>query len=102
MHLLANDVLRKAHNIHLVVEVFNIDHSLMKLSAICFQKPCVDNFLLGAQSFVKLTPVKPVYNEHPRDPKIVAVVDRWLFRDHLRCKGQIWDFKMMVVAIQRW
>ena len=25
--------------------------------------------------------VKPVYNDHPWDPKIVAVVDRWsLFR----------------------
>ncbi len=25
--------------------------------------------------------VKPVYNDHPRDPKFVAVVDRWpLFR----------------------
>ncbi len=25
--------------------------------------------------------VKPVYNDHPRDPNFVAVVDRWsLFR----------------------
>ena len=27
------------------------------------------------------TTVKPVYNDHPRNPKFVAVVDRWsLFR----------------------
>ena len=31
--------------------------------------------------------VKPVYNDHPWDPKIVAVVDRWsLFRGHLSNK----------------
>ena len=29
----------------------------------------------------KMCTVKPVYNDHPRDPKIVVVVDRWfLFR----------------------
>jgi len=27
--------------------------------------------------FFKPSTVKPVYNDHPRDPKIVAVVDRW-------------------------
>ncbi len=37
--------------------------------------------------------VKPVYNDHPWDPKIVAVVDTWLlFRDYLssirsKCAG---------------
>jgi hypothetical protein len=41
--------------------------------------------------------VKPVYNGHPRDRKLVAVVDRWsLFRAYLK-----WDQKMLVV-IDRW
>ncbi len=32
--------------------------------------------------------VEPVYNGYPRDPKVVAVVDRWsLFRSHLFNKG---------------
>ena len=31
--------------------------------------------------FPKCNTVKPVYNDHPRDPKVVTVVDRWsLFR----------------------
>ncbi len=34
--------------------------------------------------------VKPVYNDHPWDPKIVAVVDRWsLFSGHL-CNMSPW------------
>jgi len=46
--------------------------------------------------------VKPVYNDHPWDPKIVAVVDSWsLFRGHLCCKSLIWDLKMEVV-IDMW
>ena len=41
--------------------------------------------------------VKPVYNDHPRDPKIVAVVDRWsLFRAHLCNKISKWDPKKVV------
>ena len=46
--------------------------------------------------------VKLVYNDHPRDPKIVAVVDRWsLFRGHLCNKSSEWDLKMVVV-VDRW
>jgi len=51
--------------------------------------------------------VKPVYNDHPRDPKKVTVLDRWsLFSGHL-CyivviyvidSGRCWQ----VVAIRRW
>ncbi len=49
-----------------------------------------------------LNTVKLVYNDHPWDPKIVAVVDRWsLFRGHLCNKGSKWDLKMMVV-IDSW
>ena len=38
--------------------------------------------------------VKPVNNDHPRDPEIVAVVDRWsVFRGHLCNKNLKWDHK---------
>ncbi len=43
--------------------------------------------------------VKPVYNDHPRDPKIVAVVDRWsLFVGHLCYKMSNWDLKIVAVV----
>jgi hypothetical protein len=43
--------------------------------------------------------VKPVYNDHPRDPKIVAVVDRWsLFRGQLLNKSPNWNLKIVVVS----
>ena len=46
--------------------------------------------------------VKPVYNDHPWDPKIVAAVDRWsLFRGHLCYKRTNWDLKIVVV-VGRW
>ncbi len=46
--------------------------------------------------------VEPVYNDHPRDTKIVAVVGRWsLFRVHICNKSSEWDHKLMVV-IDRW
>ncbi len=39
--------------------------------------------------------VKPVYNDHPQDPKKVVVVDRWsLLRGHLCYKTSNWDLKM--------
>ncbi len=39
-----------------------------------------------------------MYNDHPRDPKIVAVLDRWLlFRGHSCNKSSEWDHKMVVV-----
>ena len=46
--------------------------------------------------------VKVVYNDHPWDPKIVAVVDRLLlYRGHLCSKRSIWDLKIVAV-IDRW
>ena len=46
--------------------------------------------------------VKLVYNDHPWDPKIMAVVDKWsLFKGHLCYKSSKWDPKMMVVE-DRW
>ncbi len=45
---------------------------------------------------------EPTYKDHPWDPKIEAVVDRWsLFRGHLCNKNSKWDLKMVVV-IDRW
>jgi hypothetical protein len=42
--------------------------------------------------------VKPVYKDHPRDPKIVTVVDRWsLFKGHLCSKSSKWDLKKVVI-----
>ena len=46
--------------------------------------------------------VKLVYNNHPRDPKIVAFVDRWsLFGGHLCYKWSNWDLKTVAV-VDRW
>jgi hypothetical protein len=46
--------------------------------------------------------VKPVYNDHLWDPKIVTVDDRWsLFVGNLSNKCSKWDLKMEVV-INRW
>jgi len=46
-----------------------------------------------------LCTVKPVYNDHPRYPKIVAAVDRWsLFGGHLCYKRSNRDFKIVVVV----
>jgi hypothetical protein len=49
-----------------------------------------------------LSTVKPVYNNHPWDPKIVAVVDRGLlFSCSLIYKNRNWAFEM-VAFIGRW
>ncbi len=68
---------------------------------------CV-NFLKSNIVEESLYTVKPVYNDHPRDPKFVAVVDRWsLFRGRF----MLWSLKLglqnggrcrQVVAIRRW
>ncbi len=51
---------------------------------------------------LKAYTVKPVYNEHPRDPKIVVVVARWsLLRGHLFIKSDKWDHNMVFV-VDRW
>ncbi len=43
--------------------------------------------------------VKPVYNDHPWDPKIVVVVGRWsLFAGNLCSESYNWDLKMVVVS----
>ena len=54
---------------------------------------------------ILLYTVKPAYNDHTRDPKIVAAVDRRsLFGGHLCYKRSNWDLKTVavVVAIRRW
>ncbi len=57
---------------------------------------CV-SYICKKQSAVKL-----VYNDHPWDPKIVAVVVRWsLFRGNFCYKTAKWDLKI-VVFIDRW
>jgi hypothetical protein len=54
----------------------------------------VTSFLLGPS---KIT-VKFVYEDHPWNPKIVAVVDRWsLFRRNLCYKRLHWDLKIVAV-----
>jgi hypothetical protein len=58
--------------------------------------------MFNKSSIFFATTVKLVYNDHPWDPKIVAVVDRWsLFRGHLCNKSPKWDLKMVVVR-GRW
>jgi len=45
---------------------------------------------------------KPVYNDKPWDPKIVAAVNRWsLFGGRLCYKRSNWDLKIVVV-VDRW
>ncbi len=52
--------------------------------------------------FTYLYTVKPVYNSHPWDPKIEAVVDRWsLFRGSLYYTVCNWDHKIEAV-VARW
>jgi len=52
--------------------------------------------------FFECNTSKPLYNDHPWDPKIVAVVYRWsLFRGHSCSKRSIWNLKIVVV-IDRW
>ncbi len=60
-------------------------------------------------SHVGLSPagtVKPVYNDRPRDPKFVAVVDRWsLFRGRFmpqRPKLWLHNGGFLLVTIWRW
>ncbi len=46
--------------------------------------------------------IKPVFSDHHRGPKIVAVVGRWsLFRGYLCNKNSKWNHKMVVV-VGRW
>ncbi len=41
-----------------------------------------------------------MYNDHPRDPKMVAVVDRWSFFRGYFCNRS--SYVKMVVVINRW
>ncbi len=46
--------------------------------------------------------VKPVYNSHPWDPKIEALIDRWpLFTGSIYYKNLNWAFQM-VAFVGRW
>ncbi len=46
--------------------------------------------------------IKLVCNDHPRDPKIVAVIDRWsLFGGRLCLKRSNWNLKIVAV-VDRW
>ena len=54
---------------------------------------------------LKQNTVKPVYNDHPRDPKIVADVDRWLLlRGRLCCMDLIgfWLDLAWFAVLQEW
>jgi hypothetical protein len=54
---------------------------------------------LGGKLHLQVHTVKPVYNDHPWDPEIVVVVDKWsLFRGHLCNKSFKRGLKMVVVA----
>jgi hypothetical protein len=54
------------------------------------------------QAVFKEIQAKPIYNDPPWDPKIVAVVYRWsLFKGHLCNKSYKWDNKIVVV-VDRW
>ena len=57
---------------------------------------------LGADYKYFTRTVKPVYNDQPRDPKLVVVIDKWsLFGGNLCYERSKWDYKMMGV-IGRW
>ena len=59
----------------------------------------IDNSKINSHDFEFDCTVKLVYNDHLRDPKIVAVVVRWsLFRGHLHSKNSKWDPKMLVAG----
>ena len=48
-------------------------------------------------SLIKIYTGKPTYNDHPWDPKIVVVVDRWSsLTGHLCIKISKWNFKMSI------
>ena len=55
-----------------------------------------------AQTWRGCCTVKPVYNDHPQYPKIVAVVDGWsLFGGRLCYKRSYWDLKTVAV-VDKW
>jgi len=54
-------------------------------------------------NFRNMTTVKPVYNDHPRYPKFVAVVDKWsLFRVSFTLLKLKFDPKIIVVVVDNW
>jgi hypothetical protein len=56
----------------------------------------------GSPHLKKRSTVKPMYNGQPWDPKIEAVVDRWLlFRGSLNYTICNWDHKIEAV-VARW
>jgi len=57
-----------------------------------------ETFSILVAFFVKIgIAVKPVHNDHPCDPKIVAAVDKWsLIRDDLFNESSICNLNMVV------
>ncbi len=56
-------------------------HELQKNTG--FENKCIEKRERQEKGSIKLTisnTIKLLYNDHPRDPKFVAVVDRWSFR----------------------
>ncbi len=52
--------------------------------------------------YASICKVKPLYNDHPWDTKIVFVVDRWsLYISHFYNNGSNWDLNMLVI-LDRW
>ncbi len=57
---------------------------------------------LGNWSKANVTTVKPVHKDHPRDPKIVAAVDRWsMFKDPMGNKATIRD-SIILIVVGKW
>ncbi len=64
----------------------------------------LNDSLSGKNVFKSAVPFKActVYNDHPRDPRIVAIFERCsLFRGHLSSKSSKWSHKTVVV-IDMW
>jgi hypothetical protein len=78
------------------------DLKVIKKPFLTFWMPILRVFMNALIIHLKYSTLKPVYNNHSWDPKIMAVVDRWsLFRGHFRIKISNWDLKMFVV-VDRW
>jgi hypothetical protein len=66
-----------------VLSICILCHKIALIQAICLRNKVLKIFICCYDSSVSslMKTVQPMYNDHPRDPKYVAVVDRWsLFR----------------------
>ncbi len=59
-----------------------------------------DNHFAVLQHQWNLNTVKPVHNENPWDPKIVAVVDMWSLSQKLKIRIQWWKLIEMFSLAQ--